>query len=79
MVGEQIRSGRSHGAPTAPERADDVVVVGRGPIAAAVAAAWGGQVRSVDEVPAENPADVLAGATVVVLVAHPGDLVASAP
>ncbi|WP_456824889.1 NAD-dependent epimerase/dehydratase family protein [Cellulomonas sp. P5_E12] len=77
MVGEQIRSGRSR-RPTAPKRADDVVVVGRGPIAAALAAAWGGQVRSVEEVPAENPADVLTGATVVVLVAHPGDLVASA-
>lgn len=71
MVGEQIRSGRS----TAD---DDVVVVGRGPIAAAVAAAWGGNVRSIDEVPDQSPADALAGASVVVLVAHPGDLVASA-
>lgn len=74
MVGEQIRSGRmtpsgAHGG------ADDVVVVGRGPVASAVAAAvWGGRVRSVDEVPADSPEDVLAGATVVVLVAHAGDL-----
>jgi len=77
MVGEQIRSGRST-RPEPAEGADEVVVVGQGPIAAAVAAAWGGHVRTVDEVPAESPADVLAGATVVVLVAHPGDLVGTA-
>ncbi|MEZ0448491.1 NAD-dependent epimerase/dehydratase family protein, partial [Cellulomonas sp. ICMP 17802] len=52
--------------------------MGHGPIASAVAATWGGNVRSIDEVPAERPQDALAGATVVVLVAHPGDLVASA-
>lgn len=57
---------------------DDVVVVGRGPIASAIAATWGGRVRGVDEVPAEEPEDALAGATVVVLVAQPGDLVGSA-
>ena len=86
MVGEQIRSGRStrRGSPsTSPADAvraaepDDVVVVGRGPIATAVAAAWGEGVRTIDEVPADTPHDALVGATVVVLVAHPGDLVGS--
>lgn len=88
MVGEQIRSGRSTrrgGGLTAGsadaahvvEPVDEVVVVGRGPVASAIAAAWGEQVRTIDELPAENPQDALAGAEVVVLVAHPGDLVAS--
>ncbi|MDQ0373120.1 nucleoside-diphosphate-sugar epimerase [Cellulomonas humilata] len=86
-MGEQIRSGRSTrrdgpstataDAAPAGEPADEVVVVGRGPIASAVAAAWGEHVRTVDELPAESPQDAIAGATVVVLVAHPGDLVAS--
>ena len=90
MVGEQIRSGRStrRGGPStvspdavvagapADEPADDVVVVGHGPIADAVAAAWGERARLVDEVPADNPQDALVGASVVVLVAHPGDLAA---
>jgi UDP-glucose 4-epimerase len=77
MVGEQIRSGRT-ARRVEPTPADDVVVVGRGPIAAAVGAAWGGHVRAIDEIPDTNPEQALAGATVVVLVAHPGDLVASA-
>lgn len=83
-MGEQIRSGRStrrsDGLSTtasADERADAVVVVGRGPIASAVAAAWGEQVRTIDEVPTDDPQDALVGADVVVLVAHPGDLVGS--
>ncbi|KQR16799.1 nucleoside-diphosphate sugar epimerase [Cellulomonas sp. Leaf334] len=54
-----------------------MVVVGRGPIASAVAAAWGEDVRTIDELPADNPQDHLVGAGVVVLVLHPGDLVGS--
>ena len=88
MVGEQIRSGRSTrrgddlstgqaDAARADEPADDVIVVGRGPIASAVAAAWGEHVRTVDELPVDSPQDALVGATVVVLVAHAGDLVGS--
>ncbi|UJP39651.1 Rossmann-fold NAD(P)-binding domain-containing protein [Cellulomonas palmilytica] len=65
MAGREVRSGRS---------ARDVVVVGTGPVAAGVLAAWGERARGVDEVPAAEPASVLAGARVVVLVAHPGDL-----
>lgn len=82
MVGGQIRSGRStrrdaSSTGSADEPVDEVVVVGRGPIASAVASAWGERVRTVDEVPAEDPHDALVGADVVVLVAHPGDLVGS--
>ncbi len=80
MVREQIRSGRSvrrGGAAAEPAAADDVVVVGRGPLASALAAAWSGHVRSVEEVPAERPQDSLAGADVVVLVPAPADLIAS--
>jgi nucleoside-diphosphate-sugar epimerase len=77
MVAGQIRSGRSATpgtAPGQPARPDDVVVIGRGPVASAVAAAWGGHVRTLDEVPETDPQDALAGATVVVLVAYSGDL-----
>ena len=78
MVGEQIRSGRStrrEGAPREQDHADDlVVVVGRGPVASAVSAAWGAQVRTVDEVPADAPEEALAGADVVVLVTYSGEL-----
>jgi nucleoside-diphosphate-sugar epimerase len=78
MVGEQIRSGRSRRRDVAPrgqgEDHDDVVVVGRGPVASAVAAAWGGHVRTIEEVPADSPQDALAGAAVVLLVTYSGDL-----
>ncbi len=80
MVAGQIRSGRSArpgASAAAPGTPDDVVVIGRGPIATAVASAWDGNVRTLDEVPEQNPQDALAGATVVVLVAHSGDLVAA--
>ena len=73
MVAGQIRSGRSArrggrsgaGRRVGPdERADDdVVVVGRGPIASARRApAWGGHVRTLDELPEDDPQDALAGA-----------------
>ncbi|ASR55131.1 nucleoside-diphosphate sugar epimerase [Cellulomonas sp. PSBB021] len=65
MAGREVRSGRS---------APDVVVVGTGPVAAGVLAAWGARARAVDEVPTAAPASALTGARVVVLVAHPGDL-----
>ncbi|MGY4643244.1 NAD-dependent epimerase/dehydratase family protein [Cellulomonas sp. URHB0016] len=74
MVVGQVRSGRTE----AVADRDTVLVVGRGPIAAAVAAAWSGDVRTVDEVPAVEPQAALAGVDVVVLVAHPGDLTATA-
>lgn len=84
MVGEQIRSGRTRRGggpatePAGPVPDDDVVVIGRGPIASAVAAAWGQDVRTMDELPVDSPQDHLLGATVVVLVAHAGDLVGAA-
>ncbi|MBO9554326.1 NAD-dependent epimerase/dehydratase family protein [Cellulomonas sp.] len=73
MVVGQVRSGRTEVV------ADDafVLVVGRGPVAAAVAAAWSDaprRVETLDEVPTTEPQAALAGADVVVLVAHPGDL-----
>lgn len=81
MSGRQVRSGRSarasRGAPEArptPATTPDVVVVGGGPVAAGVLAAWGERARSVEEVPPTEPASALVGARVVVLVAHPGDL-----
>ncbi len=87
MSGRQVRSGRSGrgsrqatatARPDAPgdagTQAPDVVVVGTGPVAAGVLAAWGARGRAVDEVPAVDPASALTGAHVVVLVAHPGDL-----
>ncbi|WP_307802368.1 NAD-dependent epimerase/dehydratase family protein [Cellulomonas fengjieae] len=77
MVGGQIRSGRSArplGASAARTSDDDVVVVGRGPVAAAVATAWGPGVRTVAELPARRPQDALEGAGVVVLVTHEADL-----
>ncbi|WP_231384212.1 NAD(P)H-binding protein [Cellulomonas sp. URHD0024] len=53
--------------------------MGRGPVARALAAAWsdgsGGEVRTVDELPPQGAQDVLAGADVVVLVGHTGDMV----
>lgn len=57
-----------------PSGEPDVVVVGTGPVAAGVLAAWGERARAIDEVPPTDPASALVGARVVVLVAHPGDL-----
>jgi UDP-glucose 4-epimerase len=76
MTDGRVRSGRS-----VPERAAPgarAVVVGTGPVAAAVAAAWAPDVRTIDETPAAAPQDALRGAEVVVLVAHPGDLTVTA-
>jgi UDP-glucose 4-epimerase len=86
-VEERVRSGRSDPAAsrartrrgaepasvtsTAPPSAR-VVVVGRGPIAAAVARAWDGA-ETLAEVPEHDPEQALAGADVVALVAHPGE------
>lgn len=71
-----IRSRRSAGA--------DVVVVGRGPLAEAVvrrlaalspvAAPPGAAVRTLPELPPQDPGSVLAGVWLVVLVADPADL-----
>ncbi|GIG19304.1 hypothetical protein Cch01nite_00280 [Cellulomonas chitinilytica] len=73
MVVGQVRSGRTEVVVDG----DVVLVVGRGPVAAAVASAWSdrsGEVRTLDEVPAVEPQSALAGTDVVVLVAHPGDV-----
>lgn len=72
MAGRQVRSGRSAPGPAAEGSSHDVVVVGDGPVAEAVAAAWGPRARSLAEVPAQDPEGALTGASVVVLVAHPG-------
>ncbi|WP_255491617.1 MULTISPECIES: nucleoside-diphosphate sugar epimerase [unclassified Actinotalea] len=71
-----IRSGRS--------AAGDLVVVGRGPVAAAVVSRLAaaadlaqGLVRALPDLPLEAPGDAVAGARVVVLVADEADL--SAP
>lgn len=80
-MGEQVRSGRSPRrgvATTADDDAAVVVVVGRGPVARGLATGWQGPrstVRTVDELPPQGARDLLAGATVVVLVGHPGDMV----
>ena len=68
MVGEQIRSGRS---TRRGEPADEVVVVGRGPIASAVAAAWGEHVRTIDELPVESATSLISHSPVVMAVAGP--------
>ena len=68
MPGRQVRSGRS---------GVDVVVVGSGPVATALAARLPGRTRTVAEVPAVDPASALAGARVVVLVAHDGLMLAT--
>ena len=82
---EQVRSGRSpqRGAGSADAAAlstedgadgvDDVVVVGRGPVARAVAAGWPGVVRTIDELPVHGARLTLVGASVVVLVGHSGE------
>lgn len=59
-------------APTAGGR-DEVVVVGAGPVATALLGAWEGA-RAVETLPEREPQSVLAGADVVVLVAHVADL-----
>ncbi|GEL94599.1 NAD-dependent epimerase/dehydratase family protein [Cellulomonas composti] len=64
MPDRQVRSGRSP--------AVEVVVVGAGPVATAVAARWGKRARILPEVPAQDPASAFAGARVVVLAAHSG-------
>jgi UDP-glucose 4-epimerase len=73
----QVRSGRSRraagGAPGA-----DVVVVGPGALAVAMTAVWDGSVRVLDALPEREPHVALAGARVLVVVAHPGDLSAPA-
>jgi len=80
-VKDQVRSGRSQqrgpaNASGDGTRADDeVVVVGRGPVARAVAAGWPGVVRTVDELPVHGSRLELVGASVVVLVGHSGDQV----
>ncbi len=51
-----------------------MVVVGRGPVARAVAAGWPGTVRAVEELPSQGAQHLLDGASVVVLVGHTGDL-----
>ncbi|MFC0714363.1 NAD-dependent epimerase/dehydratase family protein [Cellulomonas biazotea] len=89
MVSGQVRSGRTAGGRRAGRddvtdggtehagadgRAPDrVVVVGTGPVATAVRAAWE-DARAVDELPEQEPQSALVGADVVVLVAHTGDL-----
>ncbi|WP_448630111.1 hypothetical protein [Cellulomonas soli] len=62
-----VRSGRS-----------GVVVVGRGPVVAALAAGDASVVRVLDDVP-EDPVEAFVGVEAVVLVAHGGDLSALAP
>lgn len=69
----QVRSGRSRRAGGA-QSGGDVVVVGPGALAAALTTAWDGPVRTLDALPEREPATALAGARVLVLVAHPGDL-----
>lgn len=71
-----VRSGRSG--------AGDVVVVGGGPIAVAVATRLAagpaeGVVRALPDLPKDAPGDALAGARVVVLVADPADLTLTTP
>ncbi|MBX9246760.1 nucleoside-diphosphate sugar epimerase, partial [Actinotalea ferrariae] len=71
-----LRSGRSDG--------DDVVVVGAGPIAAAVvnrlaAGPWHGLVRALPDLPEDAPGEALTGALAVVLVADPADLTLTTP
>ena len=72
----EVRSGRSD--------ADDVVVVGRGPIAAAVVArlgrsARGGAtpVRALPQLPVDAPQDAVSGARAIVLVVDDADLASS--
>lgn len=78
MVQGRVRSGRSRATgSTAPGRGD-VVVLGVGPVASSVTA-WleehsGRSVRALDELAEDDPQGALAGADVVVLVAHAGDL-----
>ncbi|MDC7123085.1 NAD-dependent epimerase/dehydratase family protein [Cellulomonas fimi] len=55
------------------EPGDRVVVVGSGPVAAALRGAWDGT-RSVEVLPEREPQSALVGADVVVLVAHAADL-----
>jgi UDP-glucose 4-epimerase len=76
MTGGRVRSGRS--VPPTRAQGAAAVVVGTGPVAAAVAAAWAPDVRTIDETPAAGPQEALRGAEVVVLVAHPGDLTVTA-
>lgn len=80
MVQREVRSGRSPGRRGGPSTGD-LVVVGVGPVATAVAgwlAANGPRtVRRLDEVPEHEPHTALAGAEVVVLVVHGGDLQAA--
>jgi UDP-glucose 4-epimerase len=80
MVQREVRSGRSR-APGEDVVPGELVVVGVGPVATALAgwlSANGPRaVRRLDEVPEEEPHVALAGAEVVVLVAHAGDLQAT--
>lgn len=87
QLARQVRSGRTRDdvagttakrAPTSDVARLEALVVGVGPVAAAIAAAWDGPVRRADEVPLLEPGAVVEGADVVVLVTYPGDLTASA-
>ncbi|WP_426592887.1 NAD-dependent epimerase/dehydratase family protein [Cellulomonas sp. McL0617] len=60
--------------------AEVVVVVGHGPVAGSLAASWtgmGATVRSVDALPPQDAQSELAGASVVVLVGHAGEMAAA--
>lgn len=70
------RDEATRGVTAAGDAVSTVVVLGRGPVAAAVAAQWDRRGRVVEELPDRRPTTALAGAEVLVLVAHPAELVA---
>lgn len=85
-MSRQVRSGRTETRSEPPDGgsdAGDVVVLGRGPIAAAVvarlAASGTAAVRALPELPELAPEQALAGARAVVLVADTADLSAVRP
>ncbi|NNH07903.1 NAD-dependent epimerase/dehydratase family protein [Cellulomonas fimi] len=73
-MGGQVRSGRTGApAPDGRRHEDDVVVLGGGPVADALCAAWP-TARLVDELPEHDPHEALGSPDVVLVVAHRGDL-----